>query len=101
MNDLWSVWGVNGSCCIAEIKIFSNEQCTEGDSRGREGVLDKTAAPRIVFEWMIHHTTVLVRGVCVCAVHLTVNLRSIVGQGEEEDPSCTSSDAYKVWPTNP
>ena len=66
----------------------------EGDTRRGEGVLDKTAAPRIVFEWMIHHTTVLVRGVCVCAVHLTVNLRSIVGQGEEEDPSCTSSDAY-------
>ena len=69
---------------LAEIKIFSNEQCNWGYSRGLEGVLDETTAPRIMFERMIHHTTVLVRGVCVCAVHLTVNLRSIVGQGEEE-----------------
>ena len=65
-----------------------------GICRGSEGVLDKTTAPCIVFERIMYHTTVLVRGVCVCAVHLTVNLRSIVGQGEEEDPSCTSSDAY-------
>ena len=58
-----------------------------GICQGSEGVLDETTAPCIVFERIMYHTTVLVRGVCVCAVHLTVNLRSIVGQGEEEDPS--------------
>ena len=91
MNDLWSVWGVNGGDIICnnwqKSRYFQMNNVLRGYSRGREGVLDKTAAPRIVFERMIHHTTMSVRGVCVCAVHLTVNLRSIVGQGEEEDPS--------------
>ena len=56
----------------------------EGDTRRGEGVHDETAAPRIVFERMIHHTTVLVRGVCVCAVHLTVNLRSSYDRGKRK-----------------
>ena len=33
MNDLWCVWGVDGGVImqqLAEIKTFSNEQCTEG-----------------------------------------------------------------------
>ena len=33
MDDLWSVWGIDGGGImqqLAEIKIFSNEQCTEG-----------------------------------------------------------------------
>ena len=55
-----------------------------GICRGSEGVLDETTAPCIVFERIMYHTTVLVRGVCVCAVHLTVNLRSSYDRGKRK-----------------
>ena len=55
-----------------------------GICRGSEGVLDETTAPCIVFELIMYHTTVLVRGVCVCAVHLTVNLRSSYDRGKRK-----------------
>ena len=64
-----------------------------GICQGSEGVLDETTAPCIVFERIMYHTTVLVRGVCVCAVHLTVNLRSSYDRGKRKILRA-SSDAY-------
>ena len=88
-------WGWYYMQQLAEIKIFSNEQCTEGGivEGVREYLTKQQPLVLCLNGWYTIQPCRLER-VCVCAVHLTVNLRSIVGQGEEEDPSCTSSDAY-------
>lgn len=40
-----------------------------GDIKGIEGACNETTWPCVVFERMAYYTTVLVRGLCIYALH--------------------------------